>query len=483
MNVRFSSIHAPNSASSSFMEKVDFDSSKCFKKYDKKILIPPNTNYKKNIDHETYDEPFFKKKYMPSNKHQEKWTDDILTENFLPKYDYDHKPVDLKKKIPFDISSITNNKDHFNKYQCKKFNFEEGSNSNNQTILNNEDMTEIEPILIDKKQNLLKLKPTHDIKTNENFLTFDLKKEDLTSFKKSTTATIDNEELLVTPQIDLNNLTPDMFIHNEIDRNNIKNKFIDSTPQSQSYYDSFIQKMKVSILKFDCKPTFFFDTFSQEWSKDLNISTKDFNENINDIFISHFETLKPNYDIFKNANEIQVSVNGDITEVFSPIISKSLKNERSLINYNNPKISEMIETIKNEYTEKELSTEAIPSIVHINKLFFSEDDISQFGNFFQNLKFIGVEFKESILFTINTKIANILIIDDNFDSMISKIVEILGIFSQVIITTIIKPCICLPQKIKWRYITSHSQIAAAILPFLIEENLITKKDSTDDNKP
>lgn len=241
--------------------------------------------------------------------------------------------------------------------------------------------------------------------------------------------------------------------------------------------------MKVMILKFDCKQIMCFEPFTQEWLKDLNISKKDFNEQIedNNVFNSQSNTLK--YNAFKNLNRIQVTVHGDITEEFSPIISKILKNEEYLNYKNNQQIMEIMEAIQKEYEEKEIPFEKMPTIVQINSLFFSDDDILQFGKLFQNLKFIKTELDKKLLLTINNKIANMLIIDDDFSKNISNIIEILGIYNCVIITTTMKPCICLPERIKWRNITSHSQIAAAILPYLVEENSNAKNESTNENNP
>lgn len=483
MNVHFSSIPTPNAFSDSSLQKIDSDSSNNFEVYDKKTLLPPNGNCLENNIHSYYEESFYKKRIIPYNINQEIWTDDIISENIFPRYDMVQKQMNSGKKLIFDISSVDTEK-YITKNKSESFKNNEFANLEEQKVLNEQIMTEIEQLQIEENQTLSN--PNSIYETKNQSLKFDLRAKDI-PFQKDDLPIISNDELITPPSTNLNTLTQSMFIHNEVNSNTSNNSIhIDNTAQSESYFDKFIQSMKVIILKFDCKKGSNFEPFSQEWLNDLNISKKDFDEQIKEdsIFNSHFESSNSYKEHFQKSSLIQVSVKGDITEEYSPIISKILRNEENFINSGNRKqIMEMIETIKKDYSEKEIPAENLPNIVYINSMFFSNDDIAQFSNFFKNLKFIGVEFKKQFLFTINDKIANIFIIQEDFDSMISDIVDILCTFSQVVITTTTKPRICLPKRIKWRYITSHSQIAAAILPFLIEENLAAQNNSKHDNKP
>ena len=223
-----------------------------------------------------------------------------------------------------------------------------------------------------------------------------------------------------------------------------------------------------------------FEPFTQEWFMDLQISEKDFNEkiidksNLNSI-INH-PTAK--YDIWTESNKIKFTAKGNISEEYSPILFKSQRKIEGFID--SERTDKRAKIIQEEHFEKEIPSTKIPTIVHLNTLLFSEDDIKIFENIFKNLKFVGANLCETLILTIDVKIANIFLINNDFDSIIPIISKLCSAYNQVIITTIMKPQIFLSEKVKWRQITSHTQIVTAIIPYLIEENLISRSNELDD---
>lgn len=490
MNAHFSTFDKPNYEKAFSADALEQTSPNIFETYSIKNSFFSNPNQIIFNGFEDNNEVFFRQRQLYKLKYQND-SPNYIDEYMLPNLKETKIQFDFEKRLLFDISLFSKVNENFNKYIDSRFNLNELISFEEQMNSIGSSLKPIEQYLTEDESNTPNLQfniPFLNLDTNGNksckyLLEFDLKKDDHTVFSTfpNSTKTKFDENMISRAPFELDFLTSSMFIHNEFNNMSNNNSFIEPIIQSESYFDRFVHSMNVIILKFDCKPTMCFEPFTQEWLADLQISKRDFDEKIEvkkKIFYEQKSSLSE-YDVFKTQNKIKLTVEGNISEEYSPLVSKVPRNIQNII-INNQNDDEIVRIVQKEHFEKEIPTGKIPDIVQLNTLLFSDDDITFYGKLFQNLKFIGIELNEILLMTINDNVANIFLIEDDYDSLIPIITDLCITFNEIVITTTIKPHIFLSEKIKWRYITSHTQIATAILPYLIEENLNAKDDLLTD---
>ncbi|OHT13551.1 hypothetical protein TRFO_03297 [Tritrichomonas foetus] len=210
--------------------------------------------------------------------------------------------------------------------------------------------------------------------------------------------------------------------------------------------------LKIPILKFECKPTMVFEPFTDEWLQELQIKKCDFENFTN---LSKFELEVPKINKKLDFSSLKID------EEFSMMISKLPIKEDCFLN-----VFPKNFCFHYEY-ENEIPSKKIPTVVEINNEFFDENDIKQFSSLFGNLTIVGAKLRKPVLLTINRKLVNIIHISENSLFLSEFIANLCLLFDEVLITSTAQPCIFLGNQVKWRCITSVSQIGIVVIPFLL----------------
>ena len=247
-----------------------------------------------------------------------------------------------------------------------------------------------------------------------------------------------------------NSLNAEIFSLNSFDMEINECIYIDSKDHKNHYNNTF-QAFKIPILQFNCESKFSSELFTDEWLQELQIDKATFLE-----FTKSSNCIINHQKVKYNANH-QI-----VQESFKPMQVNHFNQENFLISKSNP---------YKEQDEKELNTKKVPITVEINKFYFEEDDIFQFGRLFPNFRFIASEMKKPIILIINQKYVNLFFEDvKQYDLNYASnfVADLVQIFDYVVITSVYPPNIFFKNRIRWRLITSVTQITKIILSILLE---------------